>query len=255
MVRSAVAHKLFELTSNKAIKRLPAQYLKYYEELQKPEARVHDSAPETKYLDYNQDPESGFIYRVPDQPIPVFRPEQSQVGLWGGVGCVKGFSKPKFNKPRHTNFWAPTLERHLLYSDILDIHIDVVVTKRTLELIDHYHGLDSYILSTRDQDLHSKLGVSLKHKMMVALAKQDYHHQDETKRKYVTEKYKNFVMPLEEAEWHGLSVYQAIIKDRWSELNQYIDPPLKQTYAKTLLANLILEKEKEAKEKEEGKTS
>ena len=35
----------------------------------------------------------------------------------------------------------------VLYSEILDKHFTFICTKRTLKLIDEYHGLDGYILS------------------------------------------------------------------------------------------------------------
>jgi large subunit ribosomal protein L28 len=228
MVRSV--HKLFRLSHSRAIRELPKPYLDFLEKSRAPPERVIDSPPQTKYLDYNQDHETGYVYRVPDQPIHVVRPDNSQKGLWGGLGMVEGFEKPKKLKPRINRVWAPTVEKHTFYSDILDIHLNVEVTDRTLELIDKHQGFDFYILKTPVQDLHSELGRRLQHKMLRALATDS--------RDYIKEKYKEFIKPLEEIEWHGLKESEAIKKFRLMRVEETIAPPLKVVYARELIARL-----------------
>lgn len=229
MVRAV--HKLFKLTNREAVKAMPKPYLDYLEKLQAPAERVHDDPPETKYLDYNQDHETGYVYRVPDHPVHVVRPPNSQKGLWGGLGMVEGFYKPKKLKPRIARIWFPSqIERHTFYSDILDVHINVEVTERTLELIDKHQGFDFYILKTRVQDLASEFGRRLQHKMLIALAMDT--------RDFIKEKYKDFIRPMDEVAWHGLKEDEAISKFKLMRVEETIAPPLKLTYSKQLIEKL-----------------
>ena len=228
MVRAV--HKLFKLTHSNALNRLPKPYLDYLEKSREPRERVVDKAPETKYLDYNQDHETGYVYRTPDHPIHVVRPAESQKGLWGGLGMVEGFEKPKKLKPRINRVWYPTVEKHTFYSDILDVHINIEVTDRTLELIDKHQGFDNYILKTPVQDLASELGRRLQHKMLLALATDQ--------REFIKEKYKEFIRPISEIAWHGLNETEAIKKFRLMRVEESIEPPLKVTYAKQLIEEL-----------------
>lgn len=228
MVRSV--HKLFKLSFNKKINSLPKPYLDYLEQSRAPRERVHDSPPETKYLDYNQDHETGYVYRVPDQPIHVVHPPNSDKGLWGGLGMVEGFHKPKRLKPRIARVWYPNIEKHTFYSDILDTHINVEVTERTLRLIDENLGFDFYILNTPVQDLVSELGRRLKHKMLVALAKE--------KREQILDKYKDHIRPLDEVVWYGLKEHEALTKFKLMRVEESIAPPLRQTYGSQLVEDL-----------------
>lgn len=229
MVRAV--HRLFQLSRKRAVRELPKPYLDYLEKVLAPAERVHDDPPETKYLDYNQDHDSGYVYRVPDQPIHVVRSENSQKGLWGGLGMVEGFEKPKRMRPRITRVWFPQIERHTFYSEILDLHINIEVTERTLELIDRNEGFDFYILNTPTQDLASEFGRRLQHKLYLALA------TNET-REYIKEKYKQYIKPLDEVTWHGLTESEAIIKFKLMRIDESIAPPLKVTYAKQLIEKL-----------------
>lgn len=228
MVRAV--HKLFSLSRSKPVRELPAQYLEFLEKYSSPAERVHDDPPKTKYLDYNQDHETGFVYRVPDQPVHVIYPENSQKGLWGGLGAVEGFHKPKRLKPRIQCVWHPTIEKHTFYSEILDVYINIEVTERTLELIDRNYGFDFYILNTRTVDLRSELGRRLQHKMLVALARET--------REHIIEKYKDHIKPIEDVEWHGLEIHEAISKFKMMRIEESIEPPLKLLYANQLIEEL-----------------
>lgn len=228
MVRAV--HKLFPLIHNKRIANLPKQYIDYIERSRAPKERVHDDPPTQDYLDYTQDKNTGYVYRIPDHPVPVVYPPDSEMGLWGGLGMVEGFEKPKRFKPRITRLWRPQIEKHTFYSDILDFYINVTVTERTLELIDKHEGFDFYILSTRYQDLVSELGRRIKHKMQLKLATDD--------REYIKEKYKDFIKPLDEIMWDGLKTHEALTKFKLMRIEETIEPPLKQTYANQLLESL-----------------
>lgn len=225
--------KLFRIPQFKAIRDLPKPYIDYMEDFLAPAERVHDDPPKTKYLDYNQDHETGFVYRVPDQPVIVTYPENSKMGLWGGLGAVEGTFKPKRNRPRMPRIWHPKIEKHTFYSEILDVHINIEVTERTLELIDKNQGFDFYLLNTRIKDLHSDLGRLLKHKMLVTLAKET--------RELIREKYKDHIRPLEEVEWHGLMPFEAITKAKLMRMEETIEPPLKVTFARELIERLKAE--------------
>lgn len=233
MVRSV--HRLFKLTRHRAVEELPKPYLDYLEKSQAPCERVLDSPPETKYLDYDQDHETGYVYRKPDQPIHFMKPEGYEKALWGGLGIVEGFEKPKRLKPRINRLWYPAIEKHTFYSEILDVHINVEVTERTLELIDKHLGFDNYILETPVQDLGSELGRRLQHKMLVALASDT--------RPYIKQKFEKFIKPLEEVQWHGLKETEAIIKFRLMRVEESIEPPLKVTYARHLIESLKRDKD------------
>lgn len=237
MVRAV--HKLYKLSHNAKISNLPKPYLDYLESVRAPRERVIDEAPQTKFLDYNQDHETGYVYRVPDQPIRVTMPPNSDKALYGGLGVVEGFEKPKRLKPRIPRAWAPDVERHTFYSEILDVHINVEVTDRTLQLIDENRGFDFYILNTRTQDLMSEFGRRLKHKLLVALAT--------SQSDFLKEKYKDFIKPLDEVSWHGLKEHEALTKFKEMRVEETIEPPLRLVYARQLIESMkearLLEKE------------
>lgn len=44
-------------------------------------------------------------------------------------------------------YWVPTLKETSIYSEILDRYMNIVVTERTLSLIDEHYGFDNYILN------------------------------------------------------------------------------------------------------------
>lgn len=235
MVRSV--HRLFKLTESRLLRELPKPYHDYLEKSRAPSERVLDKPPETKYLDYDQDHETGYVYRVPDQPIHFMKPKCYDRSLWGGLGIVEGFEKPKKLKPRINRLWYPSTEKHTFYSEILDLHINVEVTDRTIELIDKHLGFDNYILQTPVQDLGSELGRRLQHKMLLALAKDT--------REYIKEKYKDHIRPLDEVTWHGLNESEAITKFKLMRMEETIEPPLKVTYARQLIESLKKSKESE----------
>lgn len=67
--------------------------------------------------------------------------------MWGGEAIVQGFlKKHKQYKRRVPHFWYPTLKRSVVYSEVLDKHISVIVTERTIKLINANYGFDHYLL-------------------------------------------------------------------------------------------------------------
>nr|XP_056722217.1 39S ribosomal protein L28, mitochondrial [Euleptes europaea] len=186
------------------------------------------------------DPATGRRRRGQDVPVPAHLPPRSQQGLWGGEGWVVGFRYARGDKlsARVKKIWKPQLFSRQLYSEILDRRLTVTVTMRTLDLIDAAFGFDRYILKTPKEELCSKLGMDLKRTMLLRLVRRDpaLHPDDPAKREAVYEKYKEFVIPEEEAEWVGLSLEEAIEKQR---LREKKDPvPLFKVYVEELVQQL-----------------
>lgn len=89
--------------------------------------------------------------RLPIQniPIPLRYPKEYDTQLWGGEGVVQGFQKRDKDSRRVPHFWVPTLKRTVVYSEVLDTYISVVVTNRALQLIHSNYGFDHYLLKVQ----------------------------------------------------------------------------------------------------------
>ncbi|XP_069004251.1 LOW QUALITY PROTEIN: large ribosomal subunit protein bL28m [Embiotoca jacksoni] len=172
-------------------------------------------------VQYRANPNTGLKERVQDVPIPIFYPPESHDGLWGGGGWISGFRYANNDKMsnRLRKTWKPQLFKRELYSEILDHKFTISVTARTLDLIDAAYGFDFYILKTPKEDLNSKLGADLMRAMLLRLARRDteLYPNDPAKREQVYNKYKHFEIPEEEAEWLGLSLEEAVEKQRQLE--------------------------------------
>ncbi|KAM9733113.1 large ribosomal subunit protein bL28m [Menidia menidia] len=228
--------------------RLPKHYLKSLE-LKEP-TPVHWRA---LGVQYRANPKTGLKERVQDIPIPVYYPPHSQDGLWGGEGWVSGFRYANNDKMsnRVKKTWKPQLLKRDLYSEILDHKFSITVTGRTLDLIDAAFGFDFYILKTPKDDLNSKLGMDLKRAMLLRLARKDkeLYPDDPVKRERVYGKYKQFEIPEEEAEWVGLSLEEAMEKQRQLEHKEpephfkvCVDKLVQELQMKKLMEPLIIEK-------------
>nr|XP_009934607.1 PREDICTED: 39S ribosomal protein L28, mitochondrial [Opisthocomus hoazin] len=93
-------------------------------------------------------------------------------------------------------------------------------------------------LATPKVDMCSKLGMDLKRTMLLRLARRDpkLHPDDPARREAIYNKYQEFAIPEEEAEWVGLSLEEAIEKQR---LREKKDPvPLFKVYAEELVSQL-----------------
>ncbi|NIG61825.1 39S ribosomal protein L28, mitochondrial [Pontoporia blainvillei] len=231
--------------------RLPQHYLRSLEEARTP-TPVH-YRPHGVKIKIN--PKNGQRERVEDVPIPVHYPPESQLGLWGGEGWVQGHryvNNDKLSK-RVKKVWKPQLFQRELYSEILDTRFTVTVTMRTLDLIDEAYGFDFYILKasrsaphwgsldscqTPKEDLCSKFGMDLKRGMLLRLARQDpqLHPDDPDRRAAIYDKYKAFVIPEAEAEWVGLTLDEAVEKQRLLEEKDPV--PLFKVYVEELIEQL-----------------
>ncbi|POI31414.1 hypothetical protein CIB84_004836 [Bambusicola thoracicus] len=253
--------------------RLPAHFL----------AQLNDETQPTPVhwrplgVRYRRNPRTGERERVQDVPVPVFLPRAADEGLWGGEGWIRGFRYANNDKlsTRVPKIWKPQLFVRQFYSEILDAKLTITVTMRTLDLIDQAYGFDFYILKARPRrgpdcprcpwtesctcwalgvaptpkaDMCSKLGMDLKRTMLLRLARRDpkLHPDDPARREAIYNKYQEFVIPEEEAEWVGLSLEEAIEKQRLLEKKDPV--PLFKVYAEELVNQLkeqALEKEKE----------
>lgn len=197
---------------------------------------------------YRPDPEKyvvnayGVVTRKQNVPIPLMHVPESDMGLWGGESFIFGYRKRKNRKlkPSVPYIWKPRLFKKTLYSEILDRWMQITVTRRTLDLIDENYGFDYYILKTDEIDLRSKLGMRLKREMLTTLAKKSMYPDNPEKRDRIYEKYKEFIIPLEEVEWLGLSLSQAERKQAKIEEKEAADNvrPLKEVYMEELIEQL-----------------
>ncbi|XP_056139958.1 39S ribosomal protein L28, mitochondrial [Lampris incognitus] len=224
--------------------RLPKHYLKSLES--KEPTPVHFKPLGVKY---RANPKTGQKERVQDVPLPICYPPESQEGLWGGEGWIRGYRYANNDKmsTRLKKIWKPQLFERELYSEILDHKFTIKVTPRTLDLIDAAYGLDFYILKTPKEDLNSKLGMDLKRAMLLRLARKDQtlYPDDPVKREKVYHKYKQFEIPEDEAEWVGLNLEEAVEKQRQLE---YKEPePLFKTCVDKLVEELTIQKLSEPK--------
>lgn len=180
-------------------------------------------------------------------PIPVLYPNESQQGLWGGEGLIYGLKKKRRTSLRAPHLWKPNLTKRALYSEILDKWFALTVTERTMMLIDEGHGLDNYILKTHEVDLNSQLGMRIKREMLLALANRSFYKDDLAKQEKIYNKYKEFVIPAQQAEWIGLTVKEAVAKARTLNDEENSEVPFKETYTKELLYKLKANNLKEPK--------
>ncbi|WKY14521.1 hypothetical protein Q1695_000223 [Nippostrongylus brasiliensis] len=224
------------------VHRLPDHYCKrYWDNLLRDVTPVHYRPPASRLY---WDPVRNVEVEAENYPLLVIYPPEADDGLWGGEGVVKGWreSRPYTKKkvlPRHwvPRLYFPNLKKHVLYSEILDKHMEITVTERTLRLIEQMYGLDYYILRTPEIDLASKLGNRLKREMLITLAKGDYYLEDEEQHNYIKQKYAEFLIPLEEAEWVGLDLNEAARKQQETEERQ-VPEPLKYKFERELVARL-----------------
>ena len=171
-------------------------------------------------------------------PIPVLYPNESQKGLWGGEGLIYGLRKKRRTSLRAPYLWKPNLMKSALYSEILDKWFVITVTERTKMLIDEAYGFDNYILKTHEVDLNSQLGMRIKREMLLALANKSFYKDDLAKQEKIYNKYKEFLIPVEQIEWVGLTVKEATRKARQLEAEKDPQIPLKEIYTEELIKKL-----------------
>ena len=229
--------------------RLPRHYVEFYKKWEiGPQAFIHDEPPKGRW----EKNEFGNVQRVQVPRIPVLYPEEFHQGLWGGEGIIKGLRERNELKAKNKHearyippeefYWYPELHFGVVYSEILNKHIEVVMTERAQRLIDEAFGLDNYLLKTEVNEIYSHFGLKLKRELLLTLANSDdeLYPYDASKRKDIYDKYKDFVVSHEEADWHGLPLKEALYKqhtiDRIEEENSI--EPKKHEYRQQLLARV-----------------
>lgn len=80
-------------------------------------------------------------------------PSEANSQLWGGEGIIQGFQKRHELKRRVPHFWVPQLRRSVVYSEVLDKYMSVIVTPRAINLINSNYGFDHYLLKVTFIDL------------------------------------------------------------------------------------------------------
>lgn len=176
---------------------------------------------------------------VQNRPITLTFPAEYQNCLLGGEGLIKGFQKRHPLRRRVPHFWFPRLQLHVLHSEILDQHFEVTCTKRLVQLVDQHYGFDSYILETPPQDLKTNLALKLKRRILLALARKDFLPNDPAKRDELYAKYQKYVLPLEEAEWYGLTLAEALKKLEVETAPPVVEPrPLKLKFREDFIQQL-----------------
>ncbi|KAA0189614.1 hypothetical protein HAZT_HAZT006438 [Hyalella azteca] len=140
-------------------------------------------------------------------------------------------------KGENAKYWWPCVKRSVVYSEILDKYMELMVTERALTLIDQHYGLDFYLLKNAYADINSVLGFKLKREMLLALANQTLYPDQPHVRREITTKYQQFMMPPEEVEWIGLTLDEAKMKQK--KLEELVQPePLKYEFRSQLLEYL-----------------
>jgi len=183
--------------------------------------------------------EFGEIAPVQNPRIYVVYPQEFHEGLWGGEGVVKGLkARPETRHrsftPPTARFWWPRLFKGVVRSEILGTHIEMVMTHRGLSLVDKSYGLDNYILKTPVNEIYAWKLLKLKREMLLKLTDKDNFAGGNTD---IYDKYQEFCVSHEEADWTGLTLQEAIKKQISIESNKSEAEkiPLKSIYREELV--------------------
>lgn len=218
---------------------LPQAYKKFWREWKvlKP-AAVHFIPQEGKW---KRDELTGETLPIQNIPIPLKHPDEIHEGIWGGEAVVKGFQKRDPLRRRVPHYWVPVLKRTVVRSEVLNTHLSVTVTDRTIKLIHDHYGFDHYLLKTPACDLVSMLALKLKKQILTELMNgcPRYAH-DQQKQKEIYDEYKTYLSSYtpEEIEWYGLTWYEALNKMAKQKEAANKPIPLKNIYRKNLVEKL-----------------
>lgn len=105
-----------------------------------------------------------------------------------------GFQKRDLRRRRVPHYWVPVLKRTVVKSEVLNTHLSVTVTDRTISLINDHYGFDHYLLKTPACDLVSMLALKLKKQILAELVNgcPRYAH-DAVKQAEIYEEYKTYL--------------------------------------------------------------
>ncbi|KAG7160762.1 39S ribosomal protein L28, mitochondrial-like isoform X3 [Homarus americanus] len=241
------AIRLFQLDSY--IGRVPEHYKKFYWEWKcAPKSPVHYVPRKGLFRRYG----NGSVQAVQNVPLLLLQPKELHEGIWGGEAIVKGFLKRNPTRRRVPHYWVPTIKTSVVYSEILDRYMNVHVTERALSLIDKHYGLDYYILQTSPADLMSELALKLRREMLLALVRGTLYPNNPAKKQEILDKYKDYIIPEEEADWFGLTTKEAATKQKLIEDRANVPQPLKNSFRAEFIEYLKEKQEEEEQKKIES---
>jgi len=208
---------------NHGLRKNMPQHFKDYHNLWRlgPQEHVH-SRP--KQATFEKD-EWGEIYPVQNPRIYVIYPDKFHDGLWGGEGVIKGMLKRKDGNHRNftpppAKYWWPHLLEGVVYSEVLDKHIELICTKRGIRLVDEAAGFDKYLLTTPVNEVYATGLLRIKREILLALSDKESFTTKAGGRSNVYDKYQEWVVGKEEADWHGLTLDEAKLKQARIEAEQ-----------------------------------
>lgn len=77
---------------------------------------------------------------------PYLETISKEYGLWGGEGIINSSLKKNLLRRSVPPFLSPAINKTVVYSEILDKHLEIKVSRNTQFLIDYAYGFDGYIL-------------------------------------------------------------------------------------------------------------
>lgn len=221
--------------------RLPEHYKRRaIEHLYGDKEDVHEVRDKRKFIVNH---ETGVWTRTKHVPVTVVPTVQAHQGLWGGEGVLIGYEdRSTVNDFYRCFISVPKLMKLLFYSEILDQHYAVCVTRRTVAKIEEATTFDHYILKTPLQDLNSKFGFDLRRQMLHTLTDNGntLRSDEQEKQSIMYDKYKQYQVPKEEIDWIGLSPEEALEKFENEEDQKYEQSvrPWKELFRESLVAEL-----------------
>jgi len=241
------------------MKNMPKHYQEFHKLWEKgPQLHIH-SKPNSHRFEKD---EFGEIYPVQNPRVYVIYPDKFHEGLWGGEGVIKGLKLREDGNHRNmtpppAKYWWPTLFQGVVYSEILARHLELVMTKRGARLVDEAKGFDSYLLSTPVNEVYATGLLRIKRELLLRLLDKDDFVKRSPGSSSVYDKFCGYAVSPEEADWHGLTISEAMRKQAALERRQAEEArvPSKHSYRRELLSLLKEGGEElmlEMKEQEQG---
>lgn len=218
---------------------LPEAYKKFYKEWKLTEPSAVHYVPEEGKFKRNE--LTGDVIPVQNIPLPVLYPKDHHQQIWGGEGIIQGFQKRDQRSRRVPHFWFPILKRSVVYSEVLNKYFSVVVTDRTISLINANYGFDHYLLKTPACDLKSLLPLGLKRKILKELQSGCPGLKDKPEvQKEILQKYNKYLEAYtsDEIDWYGYSFTEACKRIQKQIEEQETIVPLKHIYRAQLIDKL-----------------
>jgi large subunit ribosomal protein L28 len=194
---------------------LPEAYRKFWNEWKMHEPAAVHFVPKQGTFERNE--LTGEVHPIQNVKIPMQAVVEENLGLWGGEGVIKGFTKKKLLSHRVPHYWIPTLKRSAVRSEVLNEFFSLTVTDRTIVLINEHHGFDHYLLKSPACDLRSTLALKIKRRILKNLLDNCPAWQNNpTRQQDLMKEYGKYLAQYtpEEIDWYGLTVLEALRKMR-----------------------------------------